>query len=106
AQSPVGPQGLMQVMTRAHPDKYERFGGELAAFDPVTNLRVGVQVLKDCIARAGSLEGGLQHYVGAGNFADDGGYGARVMAEFANLKRVANGKAVAVTVPLPTTTAP
>ena len=40
-------QGLMQVMTKIHDDKYEAFGGRHAAFDPVTNLRVGVQVLKD-----------------------------------------------------------
>jgi hypothetical protein len=52
AQSPVGAQGLMQVMTRVHDDKYEAFGGVHAAFDPVSNLRVGVQVLKDCIASA------------------------------------------------------
>ena len=51
AQSSVGAQGLMQVMTKVHDDKYEAFGGILAAFDPVTNLRVGVQVLKECIAR-------------------------------------------------------
>jgi soluble lytic murein transglycosylase-like protein len=56
AQSPVGAQGLMQVMTRVHDDKYEAFGGTHAAFDPMTNLRVGVQVLKECIARAGSLQ--------------------------------------------------
>ena len=67
AQSPVGAQGLMQVMTKVHDDKYEAFGGSLAAFDPVTNLRVGVQVLKECIRRAGSLEAGLRFYVGAGN---------------------------------------
>jgi hypothetical protein len=106
AQSPVGAQGLMQVMTHVHPDKYQRFGGQHAAFDPVTNLRVGVQVLKECIARAGSLEGGLQHYVGAANFADDGGYGGRVLAEHGHMKMVASGKSVATTAPLPTTTAP
>ena len=73
AQSPVGAQGLMQVMTRVHHDKYDAFGGKLAAFDPVSNLRVGVQVLKECIARAGGLEAGLRHYVGAANLEDDGG---------------------------------
>ena len=69
AQSPVGAQGLMQVMTKVHDDKYEAFGGSHAAFDPVTNLRVGVQVLKECIARMGSLEAGLRAYVGAANSA-------------------------------------
>jgi soluble lytic murein transglycosylase-like protein len=61
----VGAQGLMQVMTKVHSDKYEGFGGKMAAFDPVSNLRVGAKVLKECIARAGSVEGGLKFYVGA-----------------------------------------
>lgn len=106
AQSSMGAQGLMQVMTRLHDEKYERFGGVRAAFDPVSNLRVGVQVLKECIGRAGSLEGGLKYYVGAANFADDGGYASKVLAEQTNLRRVADGKWVSVYVTLPSTTNP
>jgi len=96
AQSPVGAQGLMQVMTRVHDDKYEAFGGVHAAFDPVTNLRVGVQVLKECIARAGSLEAGLRFYVGAANLVDDGGYATKVLDEQNNLRLVASGRNVPV----------
>lgn len=92
AQSPVGAQGLMQVMTKIHSDKYEDFGGKLAAFDPITNLRVGVKVLQGCIAQAGSIEGGLKYYVGAANLADDGGYASKVVAEYARLYQVAYGK--------------
>ncbi len=92
AQSPVGAQGLMQVMTKVHADKYDNFGGKLAAFDPVTNLRVGVKVLQECISRAGSLEGGLKYYVGAANLADDGGYASKVLAEHARLQAVIGGK--------------
>ena len=92
AQSPVGAQGLMQVMTKVHSDKYENFGGKLAAFDPVTNLRVGVKVLQECIKRAGSVEGGLKFYVGAGNMENDGGYASKVMAEHARLLAVVGGK--------------
>ena len=92
AQSPVGAQGLMQVMTKIHHDKYEHFGGKLAAFDPVTNLRVGVKVLQECIARAGSVEAGLKYYVGAANLEDDGGYAGKVMAEHARLQAVLGGK--------------
>jgi hypothetical protein len=106
AQSSMGAQGLMQVMTRIHDEKYERFGGSRAAFDPVSNLRVGVQVLRECINRAGSLEGGLKYYVGAANFADDGGYAGKVLAEQTNLRRVADGKWVSVYVTLPSTTNP
>ena len=93
AQSPVGAQGLMQVMTNIHHAKYENFGGKLAAFDPVTNLRVGVKVLQECIARAGSVEAGLKFYVGAANLESDGGYAAKVMAEHARLQAVAGGRA-------------
>lgn len=99
AQSPVGAQGLMQVMTRIHNDKYEPFGGKLAAFDPVTNVRVGVLVLKECIARAGSLEAGLKFYVGAANMEDDGGYAGKVLSEQQHLLRVASGLTVPVTAP-------
>ncbi|CAN5560507.1 hypothetical protein BH09PSE5_BH09PSE5_10660 [soil metagenome] len=94
AQSPVGAQGLMQVMTHVHDDKYEAFGGNHAAFDPVTNLRVGVQVLKECIARAGSVDGGLRFYVGAANMTDDGGYAGKVLGEQGYLRNVANGRSV------------
>ena len=94
AQSPVGAQGLMQVMTKVHTDKYESFGGKLAAFDPVTNLRVGVKVLQECITKAGSIEGGLKFYVGAGNMESDGGYAGKVMAEHARLLAVVGGKSV------------
>ena len=102
AQSAVGAQGLMQVMTKIHDDKYEPFGGNHAAFDPVTNLRVGVQVLKECIARAGSLEGGLRHYVGAANLIDDGGYAAKVLSEQNYLRALLRGKAVSPSATLAT----
>ena len=92
AQSAVGAQGLMQVMTQIHSDKYENFGGKLAAFDPLTNLRVGVKVLQECIARAGSVEGGLKYYVGAGNMEGDGGYASKVLSEHARLVHVAKGR--------------
>ena len=94
AQSSVGAQGLMQVMTKVHDEKYEVFGGAHAAFDPVTNLRVGVQVLKECIARAGSLEAGLRFYVGAANLPEDGGYASKVLNEQNHLKQVAAGRTV------------
>ena len=96
AQSPVGAQGLMQVMTRVHDDKYQAYGGVRAAFDPVANLRVGVQVLKECIARAGSLEAGLRYYVGAAISGEDGGYVAKVLAEQLHLRQVADGRQVAI----------
>ena len=99
AQSPVGAQGLMQVMTSVHTDKYQNFGGKLAAFDPVANLRVGVKVLQDCIAKAGSLEGGLKQYVGASS-GDDGGYAIKVLQENQRLQQVIAGRLVPTSNPI------
>ena len=90
AQSPVGAQGLMQVLTRVHSDKYEDFGGKQAAFDPLANLRVGIKVLQDCIRDAGTIEGGLRCYVGAVD-SDANDYIAKVMAEQQRLRSVARG---------------
>jgi hypothetical protein len=91
AQSPVGAQGLMQIMTRVHSDKFASHGGDHAALDPIANLKVGSEILKDMIRRGGSVERGLQLYVGAGNQIDDGGYAARVLGEMARSKLAAGG---------------
>ncbi len=92
AQSAMGAQGLMQVMTRVHAERFEPHGGETAALDPVTNMKVGSSILHDLISRGGSVERGLQLYVGAGNLPDDGGYGARVLGERSRLQLAATGK--------------
>lgn len=91
-QSHAGAQGLMQVMTGIHAKRYEAYGGSLAAFDPITNLRVGVGVLVDAIKlRGGSLEDGLKFYLGGYALTDDGGYVDKVRAEQALLDQVAAG---------------
>ena len=101
AQSPVGAQGLMQVLTRVHSDKYEDFGGKQAAFDPLANLRVGVKVLQDCIRNAGSIEGGLRLYVGAVD-SDASDYIGKVMAEQERLRSVARGVKLPINASTPT----
>ena len=98
AQSPVGAQGLMQVLTRVHDDKYQSFGGKHAAFDPISNLRVGVQVLQECIRRAGGLNEGLKYYVGAALLETDGGYVGRVLLEQTHMRNVSEGRNVSVNV--------
>lgn len=81
AESHVGAQGLMQVMTRVHKDKFAEFSdGTIAALHPIANMRVGSRILRDCIDRRGSVERGLACYVGATG-PSDGGYGAKVLAE-------------------------
>ncbi|MFL6674596.1 MAG: transglycosylase SLT domain-containing protein [Massilia sp.] len=94
AESPVGAKGLMQVMAKVHHDKFEEVGGAQAALNPVANIRVGAQILKDYVTRSGSVEAGLKTYVGAGAFDSDSGYGSKVLAEYRRLKQVAVGKNV------------
>lgn len=98
AKSPRGAQGLMQVVTRVHARRFEPFGGIAAAFDPIANIRVGTQILKEYILNAGSAEGGLRGYVGASGGGDDGGYGSKVLAERAKFAAVAAGRAAPPTI--------
>ena len=79
--SHAGAEGLMQVMTSVHKDKYALYGGTPEAVKPEVNIRVGAYILKYLIATAGSLRNGLKYYVGAANAEDDGGYADKVMAE-------------------------
>lgn len=105
AASPMGAQGLMQVMTRVHTDRFAEHGGDLAALDPIANMKVGSEILHELISRGGSVERGLQLYVGAGNAPDDGGYGARVLGERSRLQMAANGKVdAAIAAARPTST--
>lgn len=99
AESPMGAKGLMQVMAKVHHDKFEEVGGAQAALNPVANIRVGAQILKDYVNRTGSVEGALKTYVGAGAADTDSGYGNKVMAEYRRLKQVASGKNVPISFP-------
>jgi soluble lytic murein transglycosylase-like protein len=91
AQSPVGATGLMQVMPELHGAKFPDQDVNRGALDPVANIHVGSQILGELIRRGGSVERGLQLYVGAGNAPDDGGYANRVLAELARLRLAATG---------------
>ncbi|QWE01470.1 lytic transglycosylase domain-containing protein [Polynucleobacter sp. JS-Mosq-20-D10] len=81
SKSHAGAEGLMQVMTAIHKDKYALYGGATDAVKPEVNIRVGAYILKYLIATTGSLRDGLKYYVGAANAENDGGYTDKVMAE-------------------------
>lgn len=96
AESPMGAQGLMQVMSKVHHEKFRPLGGVEAALNPVANIKVGSMILKDYVKRGGSVEAGLKMYVGAAAFDSDDGYGFKVLAEYRRLQEVARGKTVAM----------
>lgn len=92
AESHQGAQGLMQVLTRVHADKFAPFGGVAAAFDPLANIKVGAQILKEYLGRDGTVEGALKAYVGAAQLPHDGGYGAKVLGERERIAAAAKGR--------------
>jgi soluble lytic murein transglycosylase-like protein len=106
AESPVGAQGLMQVMSKVHRERFQEMGGVQAALNPVANIRVGSLILKDYVTRGGSVEAGLKSYVGAAAFDTDAGYGTKVMGEHNLLQQVAAGKKVSPTRSSATAAAP
>lgn len=68
AVSPVNAKGLMQVLPKAHPDKIALIGGVDKLYIPHLNVKMGAQILRDCVNRAGGvIARGLQFYNGAGN---------------------------------------
>jgi soluble lytic murein transglycosylase-like protein len=94
AESPVGAQGLMQVMSKVHNDKFEEIGGPRSALNPAVNIKVGAMILKEYVKSGGSIEAGLKRYVGAADMEGDDGYGAKVLGEYDRLKAVASGKRI------------
>ena len=94
ARSAAGAQGLMQVLTRVHVDKFAPFGGAAAAFDPVANISVGSRILKEYLVREGSVEGALKSYVGAALHEHDSGYGYKVLSERERIAAAAAGRPI------------
>jgi soluble lytic murein transglycosylase-like protein len=104
AESPMGAQGLMQVMWKVHHARFDELGGAKSALNPVANIKVGALILHDLVVRGGSVEAGLKSYVGAGAMDNDAGYGAKVLAEYHRLQEVSIGKNVPTTSPVATNT--
>lgn len=86
AQSVMGAQGLMQVIPRFHRDKLPADAAASGLLDPVSNVKVGAQVLREAIRRQGGLIEGLQYYAGASDDPDRG-YSSRVIAEKQRLEQ-------------------
>ena len=94
-QSEAGAQGLMQVMPVIHAKRYEKFGGKSSFIDPIVSLKVGAEILHDCVKlKGGSEDEALRFYFGGG--ASSGAYIDKVRAEQRRLNAVAAGRQVPV----------
>ena len=93
AESAAGARGLMQIIPKYHRKKLAAHGGERALLDPVSNILVGTEILRDYVRRTGSLQAGLQYYNGASRDAS-ARYTRKVMAERRRLLRAAGAAAI------------
>jgi len=105
AQSSVGAQGLMQVMTHVHSEKFKRRDQTGHALDLNTNIQIGTEILAQVIDQAGSVDGGLQLYLGSVNPTEASStYIARVHSEMKRMQVAASGQittALAMPAPMP-----
>ncbi|MCK9380510.1 MAG: transglycosylase SLT domain-containing protein [Sulfuritalea sp.] len=91
SQSPVGAQGLMQIIPRYHQDKVASTAAEKPFLDPITNVSIGAQILQESIRRQGGLIEGLQYYAGALD-DDEQAYANKVLAEKLRLEQAPRRK--------------
>jgi hypothetical protein len=82
----------MQIMADVHAERFEAFGGPNAALNPVANIRVGAQILRDLHQRFGTTPRALKAYVGATDHPHDAGYGLRVLTERARIESAITGQ--------------
>lgn len=95
ARNKSGAEGLMQVMTNVHKQKFKMFGGTHTTFDPAVNIRVGTLILKQCIAIMKTLSGGLRYYAGAANeTVDDRGFVKYIQNEQSILEEMLTHKKI------------
>lgn len=94
ARSHKDARGLMQVLVKAHKEKFKPYGGIGSAYKPEVSVEVGSIILKGMIERTGSVEKALKFYVGAANLRSDGGYGAKVIRQRDRIRAAALGEPI------------
>lgn len=81
ASAAPGVAGLMQIELQMHGETLGQFGGALSAFDPLTNLRVGVRHLQGLIQQTSTLKDALSLYGVFSGQSPESPYAERVLAE-------------------------
>jgi soluble lytic murein transglycosylase-like protein len=85
----------MQIEVKAHAEALGQFGGQLSAFDPLTNVRVGVRHLQGLIEQTETLEEALWLYGSSSGQASESQYVERVLAEQQLLDKVTERQSTA-----------
>ncbi len=89
-----GAMGLMQIVPGELSSSLSSFGGKLATYDPLTNMRLGTRQLQSMVQDSGSLETGIQRYGAQSGQSDTQAYLQRVAAEYLQLEKVARKEPV------------
>lgn len=93
SQSPMGAQGLMQIIPRYHQDKALQVSADSPFLDPIANVQMGTQILQEFIRSQGGVVEGLQYYSGAiGD--EEQAYANKVLAEKQRLEHAQRNMAV------------
>lgn len=99
-QGPSGKLGLMQYQPEQASSRTSAYGGAMASFDPLSNVRMGLAVLKDSLLMAGTVREGLKLYSGEFAPGEDDLYVNKVLAEY---QRLVQASTLAKQVPEPVT---
>lgn len=94
SQSPMGAQGLMQIIPRYHQDKALQVSADSPFLDPIANVQMGTQILQEFIRQQGGVVAGLQYYNGASGDQEQA-YANKVLAEKQRLENAQRRVAVA-----------
>lgn len=86
-----GGMGLMQIEPAVHSSALSPFGGRLAAFDPLTNLRVGARHLQFLMQQSVDIEDALRLYALDSGQMNDDQYIDRVLNEQKQLDKITQG---------------
>lgn len=89
AANPSGATGLMQVMRKYHTDKLAQLGHGASLYHPETNIKVGIQVLREYVSlAAGNVQRALTQYSGGST-----DYAKAVLQKQRSLERLATAPA-------------
>jgi hypothetical protein len=89
-----GAMGLMQIVPSELKSSLSNFGGKLATYDPLTNMRLGTRQLQAMVQDSGSLETGIQRYGEQSGQIDPKNYLVRVVTEYLQLEKVSRQEPV------------
>ena len=78
----------MQIEPQSQTDALRGFGGRLAAFDPVTNLRVGARLLQALLQSTSSVDDALYLYAMDAGQSEDNTYVDKILTEQKLLDKV------------------